>query len=261
MAKIEMPKNTAGNPEVDVIAEDITTALARIDWLLNGNVDADNIAHKENDTAEVKLLIPASKVQDIPLISNEIVSNKFIRDEDGKSYKTDIFDVIAQKVNESPPLTVIDSTLSIKITKDTIVYNRNLEFNYNDFDFGGNRDVKGKYNSIYKVKERLIAEIPSTHIPLNYERFRKITGIEYEGNPLYKNAEEMVIQHSYNVDSSIASTSDFSIKIDEAQHIKDLSIVMADVIFTASEKYGENMSDSDFINIDITISVLCEERI
>lgn len=261
MAKIEMPKNAAGNPEVDVIAEDITTALARIDWLLNGNVDVDNMAHKESGTAERKLLIPASKVQDIPLISNEIQSFKFFRDQDGVSFKA-VWDSLATAAKLSPNMTVVTGDASIIITKGTEFKATSVILTEEIPEYG----QTGKATFIASKQFIVEIEIPSGYVPISHERAFEIMGIDYEfGN---FNTKETVDNFAANIDFYIDSNfgngylkRNLMLSSLKGSYSTKSRIFSLEFIPTIDLGNDAVFDETSFANISISASVLCEERV
>jgi hypothetical protein len=245
MAKIEMPKNAAGNPEVDVIAEDITTALARIDWLLNGNVDVDNMAHKEIETAERKLLIPASKVQDIPLISNEIQSSKFFTDDEGVSFVDMAWNPLKNKAIANPLFTVVEAQGSLSY---------------------GSVVLENKNPTVVLLIE---AEIPSTHVPVTYKRMFDVIGVDgsvlYDKDTIGVVAEDYVVQIIHWCDSNMETINlddttklRVSLDLEKCSFNSKTNTISATIAAVGS---GEKLNESDFFNIFTTMYVLCEERI
>ncbi len=260
MAKIEMPKNTAGNPEVDVIAEDITTALARIDWLLNGNVDVDNIAHKESGNSEIKLLVPASKVQDVPLISNEIQSSKFFRDENGISFKTDVWDALASAANLSPRLTVVTGNATIIITKGT-EFSGTKVVNTPLGDYGANNLLASK-NFIVEI------EIPSGFRPITHRRAFELMNIDDEFDNFLRNRDGILDEYALNIDFYIdtnlgngyvkKNTMLSSLKGSYSLESRIFSFELMPTIDLGNDKAFD---DESFANINVSAEILCEERI
>lgn len=263
MAKIEMPKNSSGNPEVDVIAEDITTALARIDWLLNGNVDADNIVHKENGTDELKLLIPASKVQDIPLISNEIASRKIFRSEFGNnSFSELVWTPLKDTINSNPVFSVIGGELAILIDKTVKIYDTE-QVSVTQHK----KDPYTYYRSMLDYK--LIVEIPTTHRPVTYNRLFEITGenpVVFETITQGKlSRNDYAIEFAFHIEKKL-STERKTYVFRSGENAKpayfpETNTVQLDIkpIFISGDPI--TFGDDEFVNIFITMDVLCEERV
>lgn len=278
MAKLSMPTNTQNDPEVDVIAEDITSALAQLAWLLEGRIDYDNIAKIVDGKEERALQIPASKVQDIPLISNEINCNKFFRDETGTYKQTGVsnnfldlvWNPLKNKVVNTPAFTVIESDLSIKITKETRIYERSVDYG----EFAGEITTEtregsgtdwGRYTrnkSLYRKKERIIAEIPETHLPVKNKRITNLfEDIDFADSDFYYDKRYCAV-FTYTTDSSIGdSATKFFMEVSPISYDIELNAIISDIKIVFMNQFDDLFGDSDFININIKLSVLCEERI
>lgn len=262
MAKIEMPKNAAGNPEVDVIAEDITTALARIDWLLNGNVDVDNMAHKESGNDELKLLIPASKVQDVPLISNEIQSSKFFRDENGISFKADVWDALASASDLSPRLTVITGGATIIITKGTEFSGTSVVSTESNPAFG----EVGQTTLVASKKFIVEMEIPSGYRPITHKRAFELMGIDYGFENIFtvETVDDYALNTDFYIDTNLGNgyvQKNLMLSSMRGSYSPESRIFSFELIPTIDLGNDAAFDDESFANINVSAGILCEERI
>lgn len=263
MAKLSMPINTQNDPEVDVIAEDIASALAQLSWLFEGRIDYDNVVKIVDGFEERALQIPASKVQDIPLISNEINCNKFFRDEAGtygdtgvsNSFIDLVWEPLKNAVINNPILTLVQGTEAVAITKDTLIFQRQ--------SFGNNSD------NFIKNKDYIIEiEIPKNYTPITYRKLFSVLGIDHsffdDVSDIQYNLDDFVVEYEYYVDTSDGSTIfeyfNYS-KINIPSYSPTTNKMKLDI--TVNIGVGENlkMEDGDFVNVNLTMSVLCEERI
>jgi hypothetical protein len=270
MAKIEMPKNSSGNPEVDVIAEDITTALARIDWLLNGNIDADNIVAEVSGASTTPFLVPASKVQDIPLISNEIQSTKIMRNEAGNNTFSDmVWSPIKNAVNKNPVFAVLSSTLFMPITKDTQVYDNAVYVEERKLELEHFEDT----DIIYRARTRrfnktIFVEIPPTHTPVYFKEILDLFGYSSSTfNTLTQNnidKDDLAVNFELFIESFGFDTTKKTTYLNVRDALKPTfdpkSMLVSFDIFPVISGV-KDLEEEDFLNINIKISVLCKERV
>ncbi len=274
MAKLSMPINTQNDPEVDVVAEDIASALARLSWLLEGRIDYDNIAKIIDGSEERPLQIPASKIQDIPLISNEINCDKFFRDEVGtygttglsNKFSTLVWSPLKNAVINNPVFTSLEGTLSISITKDTPLYNGTSTSNRKNSEGELIGDVKVAFSN------RVEVEIPPTLVPVKYKRFCDTMGVDFDiisdNSDNEIGLSDYVVEYSIYVDSyrktQVGSPPQYfasSSGLNKPTYSALTGTISVDIKPVLLGTDSELLDEEDFVNISITMYVLCEERI
>lgn len=272
MGKLSMPVNTQNDPEVDVIAEDIASGLAQLSWLLEGRIDYDNIAKIIDGFEERALQIPASKVQDIPLISNEIDCNKFLRDEAGTYKETGVsnsfidlaWNPLKEALVKNPIFTVCEGTVSISITKDTPIYGATASTERKNADGDSIANVRANFNN------RIIVEIPKTHVPVKYKRMSEsvFPGCDIVESISRKEVlesdyaiEYMVYVDSYRKTQVGKAPQYFASNANKPSYSEKTNTISVEIMPVLLGYDNEIMDDEDFVNISVTMSVLCEERI
>lgn len=251
MAKLSMPINTQNDPEVDVIAEDIASALARLSWLLEGRIDYDNIAKIIDGSEERPLQIPASKVQDIPLISNEINCNKFFRDEVGtygttgitNSFIDLVWEPLKEAVINNPVFTVIKGSDAIKLA-----------------------NLSNQAGIVPPSEMKIEIEIPTNYKPVTYKRLFDLLGLDFS---IISDKTSTVVETDYVSDVVSYSDSNKNTSISEVTFFQDgtensLSYLTKNnsIYFNIAVVYsGDPLGEEDFINLNVDLYILCEERI
>ncbi|HPS31543.1 MAG TPA: hypothetical protein PLZ43_14910 [bacterium] len=255
MAKLSMPINTQNDPEVDVIAEDIASALAQLSWLLEGRIDYDNIAKIIDGSEERPLQIPASKVQDIPLISNEINCNKFFNDDsDGNSFQDMVWTPLKEKIMNNPVLTSIQGTESIVITQDSLIFQDRGQGN---FPYG--------IGSTKKKDFEIEIEIPKNYVPITYRRLFEIFEITQtffdDIYDLEYGIDDYVVEYEWFVDADTAKSSLQSARINTPSYSPTSNRMKLDITINIGVGDNMKMEEGEYVNANLTMSVLCEERI
>lgn len=252
MPKIDLDQSITVRPE------DIDSELSKIDTLLNGRIDKDNIGEYTDET-QIKLF--PSMFSDFPSDTRDIKGMKFFATQDinDSSEPSNLFfNRLIDMVNNNKVLQTVSGTASFKLTHNNFeqksfvleknVSSENKFTNSNLKKFFGNIHygfVGGEESSNFK--KVISIPKPPSFIPIITTGDESSFFAEYAGE----------ILHSFDVDVAAEFSSSTSMPFDLyiGEIIDAIDSFEVTVIISAPTVGAE-----EYINISVTVTILCEDK-
>ena len=234
-------------------------------------MDGDNLV-VDPDSSET-FQLPASNVQDIPLISNEINSKKFFGNVDGgDSFLSKVWEPLSEAADSNAVLSFVEGSLTLSITKDSNIYSDAVISQRVPFlrsSISREEQQRLLQDTEIAFNDSISINLPSELSPVTFKRMNEITGVDLGIAGRTDNLldeESVVVQYNIFVDTNIETTEVSNVRfyneIDgtSVAYSSKTNTISLPVLPTIVDTDHE-MGDDEFVNIQIDMVVLCEERI
>jgi hypothetical protein len=266
MPKISVPKTTGDNPLVEVVREDINNALARLDYLFSGRLDDDNLLQDRSSGKAFE--IPTKTAVDYPDQTRPVNHcMKFFAHQSGEdNFYDDVFSEIHTEFINNPDLILLTGSQAWSLSREVL---ESVNVIDERTGRGGSKPI---IRNQFTFNKPIIIDKPPNIVPItNKELFEYMTnaGVEIQnseesGSTIIDDIDEFLFKYcgkqsdNYVIMPQVTATADYPTGKKADINISNDITFSAEQITLNSTITVDQFDESDFLNFQLVIDVLCK---
>lgn len=264
MPKISIPTTTGDNPRVTATKEQLNQALAKLDYLLSGQIDNDNLLQDRDSGTPFQ--IPTKTAVDYPDKTRPVDdSMKFFAYQSGEdNFFDNVWSEIHTEFIQNPDLILLTGAQSWSLSKEVLA-----EIGTYQNTQTSSKNIRKILSSQFIFNKPVVIDKPPNIVPItNTELFEILTNSDVEIEDLdgadtteaafrkkhysNKRASDYVIMPQIVATADYPSGKKPDISIDRNIFF-DAENIILDVTLTVDQ-----FDETDFLNFQIILDVLCK---